>query len=37
MSPMTKIEQEMTEMIEKFDTMRSLKSSHELRHEEDKY
>ncbi len=35
--PMTKIEQQMSEMIEKFDNMRSLKSNHELRQEEDKY
>jgi hypothetical protein len=35
--PMTKIEQEMTEIIEKLDTARSLKSDHELRQDEDKY
>jgi hypothetical protein len=34
---MTKIEQEMTEIIEKLDTARSLKSDHELRQDEDKY
>jgi hypothetical protein len=34
---MTEIEQQISEMIEKFDNMRSLKSNHELRHEEDKY
>ena len=33
----TEIEQEMSEMIEKFDTIKSLKSDHELRQDEDKY
>ncbi len=35
--PMTKIEQEMSQMFEKLDRIKSLKSEHELRQDEDKY
>lgn len=35
--PMTKIEMEMSQRIEELDTMKSLKSDHELRQEEDRY
>lgn len=35
--PMTKIEMEMSKRIEKLDIMKSLKSDHELRQEDDKY
>ena len=35
--PMTNIEQEISQMFEKFDRIQSLKSDHELRQDEDKY
>ena len=34
---MTNIEQEISQMFEKFDRIQSLKSDHELRQDEDKY
>lgn len=34
---MTKMETEMSQMIENLDTQKSLKSDHELRQEEDRY
>ncbi|KAI9560105.1 hypothetical protein GHT06_014115 [Daphnia sinensis] len=36
MPPMAKIEEEMAELFEKLDTMKSLKSDHELKQDEDK-
>lgn len=34
---MAKIEEEMADMFQKLDTMKSLKSDHELKQDEDKY